>query len=228
MRTSPLLVLPLLIACGGSESPAPQPETTPAEEAATPAKTGQDAPAEEAEALQPPPKAEPTGTVTVTSLKNGEVEDAHTMQVSTGALTWGTPGDLSTLSGALTIHTDSWDSPIDLRDERVQTMFFDAAEHPTASFEVSAIEGLSTLAVGQSGEGTVSGTLQVLSGSVALSAPIKVAHTEAGWAVELASPVEVKASDLGLTDGLNAVAGACGVELADATKVAAAFTIPQG
>lgn len=213
----PALTLAALAGCGGAE--APSEPTAPAPEAPEKA---------EAEAPAPAKEIVPTGTITVTTLKKGTVEDAHTMKVSTEALSWGTPGDLSTLSGALTIHTDTWDSPIDLRDERVQSMFFQAAAHPTATFDVDKVEGLGTLEAGASAEGTVTGTLHVLSGATAVTAPVKVHATDTGWSVELAEPVEVKASDLGLSEALQQVAGACGVELADATKVAATFTIPKG
>jgi nucleoid-associated protein YgaU len=226
----PALAL-LLTACSGGAPDTAVPAAPPVAEAPAEAAPAEAAPAEAAPAeAAPAPEAAAVAAdaVTVVTVKKGTIEDTHTMAVDASTLTVATPWDPSTLGGSLTIRTDSWDSPIDLRDGRVKELFFKTAEQATATLEVSAVEGFGPLEPGARAEGVVKGVLKVLAGSMPVEAKVAIARAEAGLAVTVVEPITVTASALGLSEGLQAVIGACGVEVADATTVTAAFTIPQG
>lgn len=166
----------------------------------------------------------PANLVSVTTLKNGSIEDIHTMVVDASKLVMKTPGDVDTLGGIMAIQLNSWTSPITVRDERVKEMFFKVADNPAAAFQLQGVSGIGTLEDGASGQGKVKGTLSLFSGFVPVEANISVTRTGERYAVSLLNPVEIKASALNLAEGLQAVATACGVELADATKVTANFS----
>lgn len=226
----PLILAVLLGACSTESPPAEEPATEepPAEEAAPSKAKAKAEPRTDADVPNDEGELDiPDDALVITTVKKGTVENRHTMTVSAEGLEFGTPGDLSTLGGALLIDTSSWSSPIEPRDVRVRQMFFQAEAHPTARFEIEAVEGLSRVKPEATATGTVRGQLKLLDASHPLSAGIEVRRSEAGYRVELAEPITIKASDLGLSTALSEVAEACGVELADATEVEAAFTIPR-
>jgi polyisoprenoid-binding protein YceI len=144
------------------------------------------------------------GTVSVVTIKNGDAPVPGTLDGVTGSITLG-----ATPSGSLEIALSSWDSGLELRDERVQETFFHAAENPTATFTLSGLEG-EVPAPGASSTVTVSGALALYTGSQDIQTSATLTQVAPG-AFELTTPepFNVEIAALGMGDNLSELMTLC-------------------
>jgi len=204
-----LILVAFLAACGSTPEPAATPEPAP----------------EPAPVETKAPEAKPIGQAQVTTIKKETVQDQHTMDVMSN-LALADASDISTLTGSVDIMTNSWTSPIDVRDQRVRLLFFDSAANPKATFNITQVKDLAKVDPGASTSGSVVGDLTILGKSNQVVIPVTAKLVDGHWMVASTAPVEVKASDYGLSDRLTQVAEACGVPLSDTTTVTINLDIP--
>jgi polyisoprenoid-binding protein YceI len=131
------------------------------------------------------------------TIKAGEIAEINSFETVTGAI--GADG-----AANVTIDLASVSTGVDIRDERMRDLFFVVADNPsatvTAQIDPAAFE---TLAVGESMETTLDGTLALKGIEAPFQAAVTV--TRAGPDRVLAvsdAPVIVEAGTFNLTDGL--------------------------
>ena len=152
------------------------------------------------------------GTLTAVSVKNGTAEVPGTLDVG-GQLTFADTTDLEGISGTLTADLNTWNSQLELRDDRVKQTFFQVADHATATFEA---KGLNVAG----GKGTLDGELSLHGTSKDVSVPVEILHTEAGMALRSTEPWVVKISDHDMGTQLDALITLCAHDsIADEVKV---------
>lgn len=185
-----MLLSLVLLACQPVSEPAPPPAPEPA---AAPVKAPVDLVLDVT-----------GGTVSVVTIKNGDAPVPGTLDGVTGSLTLG-----GTPSGSLEIALSSWDSGLELRDERVTDTFFHAADNPTATFTLSGFQG-ELPAPGATSTVTVSGAVAVATGSQDITTSATLTQTAPG-AFELTTPepFTVQISALGLGDNLTDLMTLC-------------------
>ncbi len=162
------------------------------------------------------PSSVTTGSIQLIQVKNETAEVPASIQGVTGTV------DLQAGTGELTIPINAWDSALKVRDNNVRGTFFQAAEHPTATFTLASL----TL---QDGVGTAKGTLKMFSGSVPVEASVKVTTDEAGvTTVQTTAPFSVSISGLGLSDNLTALMKLCAHKsVTDAVNAQVSLTLAQ-
>jgi polyisoprenoid-binding protein YceI len=215
-------VFAMMVACGEAEvveAPVDEAPVAEAPDAAPPAE-------EPTEAVEEPASPALEGTVTVTTTKKETIQDEHTMSVSGGELSLGTAGDFDSLTGYIDVDLASWSSPIDIRDQRVRSMFFLVDEYPTARFDVAELTGVGALDVGATAQGTLRGTFAVSGATHEATMSLSVTRGEESWQVATAVPFSLSGADLGASDRIQAVAEACGVSLADEVSVQISLSVP--
>lgn len=126
----------------------------------------------------------------------------------------GISADISTANVAtLTIDLNTGSTGVALRDQRLRELLFETGTYPTATFTVSIPSTLiSGLAVGQSTQASISGTLNLhgVSGTVATTVSVqKLSNSKV--IVQSLAPVLVKAGDYSLTAGVEALRAAVGI-----------------
>lgn len=169
-----------------------------------------------APAEAPPPSPlttwEAKGTLTAVTIKNGTAEVPGTLDVG-GQLTFADTKDLEGISGTLTADLNTWNSQLELRDDRIKQTFFEVADHATATFEA---KGLNVAG----GKGTLDGALSLHGTSKDVSVPVEILHTESGMALRSTEPWVVKISDHDMAAQLDALITLCAHEsIADEVKV---------
>ncbi len=148
------------------------------------------------------------GTVTATSLKNGSAEVPGTMQVA-GELTFADPLTLEGVDGELSVDLMTWNSQLELRDQRIRDTFFEVVQTPQATFEPALFK-----------EGSLEGQLTLHGVSKPVSVPVEVLKSEGGVAVRSTEPWVVKISDYGMQSQLDALITLCEHEsIADEVKL---------
>ena len=213
-----LLPLVLLFACSGdSSTPAEAPEGAEVEAPAEAAKTGED---EHFTAG--------VGEVSVISRKNGEVEDTHHIKVSGVDLTIPAGGDFLAATGSVDVDVTTWNSGLEIRDQRVKELFFDAASHPTATFELTKVSGFQGKMVSTDVEDAMlEGKLSFAGTEGPAVFPVQVSRpTDDSWVISTPNPVLIDTEEYGLDGNVGKVAEACGVELATEFKMS--FTLLLG
>jgi polyisoprenoid-binding protein YceI len=131
------------------------------------------------------------------SVKAGEIAEVHHFASLTGTVT---PAGQASIS----IPLDSVNTGIELRDDRMRTILFEIANHPTATFTAAIdLAAIGTLAVGEQRRMPLAGQLSLHG----LTAPVEtqvVVTRAADGKVLVASldPVVVNAASFGLTAGL--------------------------
>jgi len=140
------------------------------------------------------------GTITATSLKNGSAEVPGTLMVA-GELTFADPLTLEGVDGELSVDLMTWDSQLELRDQRIRDTFFEVAQTPRATFEPALFK-----------EGSLEGQLTLHGVSKPVSVPVEVLKSEGGVAVRSTEPWVVKISDYGMQPQLDALITLCGHE----------------
>jgi len=138
-----------------------------------------------------------SGTVSLVQVKAETAKVPATITGVTGTV------DLAAGTGTLTIPVSNWDSALEVRNHNVRTAFFQAVDHPNATF---VLESLSLT----EGTGTAKGTLSLYSGSVPVAATVTVStDAEGRTQVQTKDPFSVSISALGLSEPLAALMKLC-------------------
>jgi polyisoprenoid-binding protein YceI len=138
--------------------------------------------------------------------KNTHVVEVHNFT--------GITADISTASVAtLTIDLNTGNTGVALRDQRLRELLFETGTYPTATVTVSVPSTLiSGLAVGQSVQTSITGTLNLHGVSGAVAATVSVQKlSNSKVLVQSLAPVLVKAGDYSLTAGVEALRAAVGI-----------------
>jgi polyisoprenoid-binding protein YceI len=138
--------------------------------------------------------------------KNTHVVEAHNFT--------GISADISTSNVAtLTIDLNTGNTGVALRDQRLRELLFETGTYPTATVTVSVPSTLiSGLAVGQSTQASISGTLNLHGVTGTVTATVSVQKlSNSKVIVQSLAPVLVKAGDYSLTAGVEALRAAVGI-----------------
>ncbi|MFT5587688.1 MAG: hypothetical protein ACI9VR_005301, partial [Cognaticolwellia sp.] len=180
-----------------------------------------EAPLPQAKAPVPEAPAAPTGMalesgeIALVQLKNGTAEVPAVFATPKGTLN-------ADGTGSFEIDLSSWNSALELRDTRVQELFFKAPENPTATFTLASAEGLKTdIAVGESSTTTLKGELSLYAGKTAVEIPATLTHNADGsFQLATTQPFQVSIESLGLNENLQVLMEVCAHEsIGDAVDV---------
>ena len=166
-----------------------------------------------------------SANVNMITVKDGDVEVPAKFEQVDGTFTFDDGDAQQGLAGGLTIALDSWSSGLAVRDERVQTIFFNVEANPTATFTLDRIDGLPEdgLAVGHDAEGTAVGKVYLGSANADIEAKVKLSRTgEGDYHIDTLEPFTVSIESLGLTGPLKELMTICEHEsIADGVAVSA-------
>ena len=157
-------------------------------------------------------------TVSMITVKNGDTEVPGKFEGVSGTMTFADGKHPSALTGSLDIELGSWDSGLELRDDRVKNIFFDAAKNQTASFRLTNIEDLPAegMVIGADAEGTAKGRLTIAGTSVDVEAKVKLTRSgETDFHLDTIEPFVVSIESLHLTNPLKALMKECEHESID-------------
>lgn len=158
--------------------------------------------------------------VRIVSLKNGSIEDTHTLSFDHVGLTLGLPDNPASLGGEVRVDLSSWSSPISPRDERVKQVFFKLPDFHAGTFFVDGVTGFGPTEVGATSQGEVSGTFEVSGGSFSSKLKVTAERTaQDTWMFHTVEPMAFTAAQLGASERVQEVAQLCGVALADSFKL---------
>ncbi|MEL7317807.1 MAG: YceI family protein [Pseudomonadota bacterium] len=131
------------------------------------------------------------------SVKSGEIAESNSFSGLSGSVT---------PAGAASVEIDlsTIETNVDIRNERMRDIFFEVADHPTATVTAQIDPAaLDTLAVGQSVTQPLKATLSVKGVEAPVETQVSVTRTaEDRVLVTSTEPVIVYADALELTDGL--------------------------
>ena len=166
----------------------------------------------------PPPVTK--GTISTAELKliqvkNGSAEVGATITGVTGSLDF-SPG---VAAGELKIDVSTWASGNEGRDNNVRGTFFQAVEHPEATFTLESLENLpeKPLLIDTEANAVAKGTLSMYAGSVPVSANIKISRTETGYSLQTTEDLTVSIEGLGMSENLTALMALCAHQSVDDT-----------
>ncbi len=164
-------------------------------------------------------------TINMITVKDGEVEVPAKFGDVSGVLTFADEEAQQGLEGALTIGLDSWDSGLGVRDERVQTLFFQVEQNKSATFTLERVDGLPEggVAVGHEVEATAIGKVYIGGGSADVEAPIKLSRSgDKDYHIDTTAPFVVSIESIGLMEPLKELMRVCGHKsIDDSVKVSA-------
>ncbi|MDJ0978230.1 MAG: YceI family protein [Erythrobacter sp.] len=131
------------------------------------------------------------------SVKSGEIAESNTFSGLSGSVS---PDGAATLE----IDLSTIETKVDIRNERMRDIFFEIADHPTASVTASIDPAaFEKLGVGQSVTQPLKATLNVKGVEAPIETQVSVTRTgEDGVLVTSTEPVIVYADALELTEGL--------------------------
>jgi polyisoprenoid-binding protein YceI len=202
-----LALLSLVVALGGCDQ-------------AKKAMSGDDKP--DPNPVEPDPVAMELGvanaTVSMITVKDGDTEVPGKFEGVTGTMTFADGKHPSELTGSLDISLASWDSGLELRDDRVKSIFFEVAKHQSASFRLTSIEDLPEegMEIGSDAEGTAKGRLTIGGTSVDVEAKVKLGRSgETDFHLDTVEPFVVSIESLQMTDPLKALMKECAHESVD-------------
>lgn len=203
MRLS-ILSLPtlLLVACGAEPAADPQ----PAGGQATTAPTQEPAPPD----LRTLPVG--SGQVGLVTVKDAGVEVPARFQTVTGQVTLDL-GDLNRSTADLTIDLASWDSGLELRDQRMKDVFFRVADKPTTvGFKLEGIAEPSGPLndPGAKVTGKARGKLDWRGLPIPVEAPVELERTGPDtFQVRSTAPFQVSIAALGMSEPLQELITVC-------------------
>jgi polyisoprenoid-binding protein YceI len=140
-----------------------------------------------------------SSSVNFLSTKNVNVTESHTFDNFSGSITE---------DGALTLLIDlsSVNTLIPIRNERMQTMLFNAAAFPRAKFTAQLDDSLLNLTPGERKLASVEGELSLSGATSKLTFDIVVTGLKNGQlSAATVKPTVINAADFGLTGGLEAL-----------------------
>ena len=117
-----------------------------------------------------------SGSLVVTSVKNGSMPVTATLQVLDGELALRDRDAWSGASGKVQVALTSFDSENVVRDDRVRKTLLQVVLHPLASFELTGVSGLPPdgIPVGSSGNGALSGQVTLAGATQAVQVPVTI------------------------------------------------------
>lgn len=165
------------------------------------------------------------GQVDVETIKNGSAPVSGSFAGVSGEVT--IAGDWSGVDGDVSVDLSSWDSGLELRDDRVKNTFFDLAAHGTATFALATVDGLPDGGPAETGSPvTVTGKLGL--NGVEVDTTVQATLTPAGDGYTLATTeaFQVGIAAHGLGDRLQALITECAHEsVDDGVAVSLALTL---
>ena len=140
------------------------------------------------------------------SVKNDNIAEVHTFDKIKGEING------RTLNIAVAIN--SVNTVIPIRNERLQTLLFNAAEFPVATFSAEINDGFLALAVGEKTTGDVSGTLALSGKELSATFSVSVVKiAENSLLVSTTKPYILNASEAGLSKGVEALRNIAGLKV---------------
>lgn len=207
----------LFLGCTGSDAPSVQEIQLPA------------SPADAAAAAQGGLSVA-KGTVALITVKDAGVQVPARFDQIKGSITLD-PANLAQSKGTLTIPLASWNSDLELRDQRVKETFLQVGTAVDPSFELLGIDGASSALMGEgaSATGTARGLLRWGSTEQALTAPVRIERlTGNSYRVQV-DEFKVSIATLGLEEQKGFLMELCmHDDLADEVSVRLDFTLGAG
>ena len=211
MRVGMLFVLCVGLAVGCGEKPAPEAETP------TPATEKSDG------ALVKAPKGEPAipmpvsyrvnaSNIEVIAVKNGDAEVKGVFKEVSGKLGFGGTKDAPTLSGTVEVTLGSYDSGLELRDERVHDLFFEVAQYAKAVLKLKNSGPVPSprLPMGELTEVPMTGTLSMHGAEVPIETTLVLRRTSpVDLEVKTKEALTLSIAEFGMNGPLQALIKAC-------------------
>jgi hypothetical protein len=207
----------LLLACTGSETPTVQEVQLPASPAD---------PAPLAPGVLPISK----GTVAMITVKDAGIPVPGRFEQVKGSISLD-PANLGQSKGSLTIPLASWNSDLELRDQRVKETFLQVGTVADPSFELQGIDGASAALVGDgaSAIGTARGLLRWGSTEQAITAPVRIERLPGGSYRVQVEEFKISIASLGLEEQKGFLMDLCmHDDLADEVAVRLDLTLGAG
>ena len=171
-------------------------------------------------------------SISLVTVKNGDTEVPAKFEGVSGRLTIPDAAAPSDLTGALYIDVDSWDSGLELRDDRVKNIFFGISDNKQIVFTLNGISGLPEegLGIGEQSEGVARGLIAFAGQSAAVEAQVKLARSGASdFHIDTIEPFTVSIASLGLIDPLKALMKECAHKsIDDLVKVSVRMDLAMG
>lgn len=170
------------------------------------------------------------GTVSLITVKDAGVEVPAQFQQVTGSITLD-PNDPSKATGTLTIPLASWNSGLELRDQRVKETFLQVGKVADPTFELQGIDGAvsALLGDGATSTGTARGLLRWGSTEQTVTAPVRLSRLAGNsYRVEV-DEFKVSIASLGLEEQKGYLMELCmHDDLADEVRARLDFTLVAG
>ena len=141
------------------------------------------------------------------------------------------PANLGKSTGTLTIPLASWNSDLELRDQRVKETFLQVGTAVDPSFELQGIDGASSALMGEgaSATGTARGLLRWGSTEQAITAPVRIERLPGNSYRVHVDEFKVSIASLGLEEQKGFLMELCmHDDLADEVAVRLDFTLGAG
>ena len=206
----------LLMLCGGTlagcgDKPAPDAEA-PAPATEKPTAPLVKAPLEGRSVPMPNSFRVNGASVETIAIKNGSAEVKGVFKSVSGKLGFGGTKDAPTLSGTVEVDLSSYNSGLELRDQRVQDLFFEAAQHGTAVLKLKnsgPVPG-KNFPMGEPTEISMKGTLTMHGAEAPVETTLVVRRTSPiDIKLETKEPLHVSIADFGMNGQLQALIKAC-------------------
>lgn len=140
------------------------------------------------------------------SIKNNSIAENNAFSGVTGSVS--DSGQI-----AITIDLASVETGVGIRNERMQSMFFEVASFPNATVTGQLSDDmLSELADGAVVEQVLPLTLSLHGVEASVTAHLRAAPAEGGWHIATLQPILIKAEDFALTDGVEALRTIAGLQ----------------
>ncbi len=185
-----------------------------------------------------PAQVKLSGSLDVTSVKNGSMPVTATLRVLDGELALRDRNAWSGASGQVQVALTSFDSNNEVRDDRVRETLLQVGLHPMASFELTGVSGLPPdgIPVGGSGTGALSGQVTLAGATQAVQVPVAINRRgEEAWDISTTEPVGLSLRGFGLQEQAETLRAECAHEsIDDVVRInfnvtaAAAPSLPEG
>jgi hypothetical protein len=163
------------------------------------------------------------GSLEVETIKNGAAPVKGNLGELKGTFHFDDAALRGDITGELEVPLSSWDSGLELRDQRVQDLFFKVATNPSLSFSLTGFssEDEDGVGVGESIDGIATGFLDVRSKKIEISTKVSISRSAPKrYSISSVEPFTVSVEDMGLTKDMEALIKACGhASVDDAIKI---------
>jgi len=180
--------------------------------------------AEEAKVIEAPVEAGVFavvgGSLEIETIKNGAAPVKGNLGDLSGTFHFEDAALRGGITGELDIPLSTWDSGLEIRDQRVQELFFKVIDNPTLSFALTSFtaEGEDGVGVGESIEGIATGFLDVRAKKIELATQVRISRdAPKRYTIQSVQPFTVSVEEMGLTEDMKALIKACGHASVDDT-----------